>query len=306
MSVMKNLEDITYWTSQLDRNLSPPAIELLHEGLKCDPLTGQNLTSSEWILNHIRPTSSDNASLRGNLVSDKRKRWGLVYRRNLMDWEIRARISQTEGIEITRANYRDNLVTRNHQLVPLTYLLRRSRCRFGPFLCTFRNGFVIAGLFNPGNEFLALQLFWFMNDGRTTSQLYQSSDVFGSFRFSYRIKARSIRYKNGGGIWKQLTSFPYRVDSEDVATSEKILCAESNGNGNCWISYDKLHSWRCNTSNFECNSAQMKKFCISFEVHGENMHRVINGPVLETSQSRGVNNDFTKRDASEKKMFCML
>jgi hypothetical protein len=45
-----------------------------------------------------------------------------------MNWDIRAQVGETEGIEITKAEYGDHHAIRKHNIVPLNYLLRRARC----------------------------------------------------------------------------------------------------------------------------------------------------------------------------------
>ncbi|MEZ4812125.1 MAG: hypothetical protein R2883_01305 [Caldisericia bacterium] len=292
---MKKLSDITSWATELDKRLPESALKLFSEGLLLDPFDKVKISASEWIINHINSSPCDHLIRQGNIIDTEKSRWGKVYCRKYMNWDVRARISQTKGIELTRAQFRNRLVIRNHQMVPYTYLLRRARCRFGPFACTFSDGFVVGALYCLAGGESVLQLFWFKEDGRATSQLLQTKEIFGSFAFNFKILAEKLIYKDKNSILKEALNFPKCLDSIDIGSKDKIICVNSCERNNCWFSFNGSQKYRCTFVESICRKTKLFEFGICFEVQGDYYAKVIDGPILEVSQLRSFNGDGLKR-----------
>lgn len=285
---MKELSNVANLISVMDRKFPERAIELLREGLGRCPFGGTHASPSDWILQHIRPQDEVIPPAKDNIVDNHKSRWGKVYRRYIMGWDVRARVGQTEGIEITRADYCDLLSIRKHHVVPLEYLLRRARCLMGPFLYTSDRSFAVGGLFVLDSDFIVLQLFWFREDGCTVSELYSSEEIYGDYRFRYNIKAQDVRHRNGDRIWKRLNGAYYRTNSRVTHQDNKLLCVESRSCGNSWIFFNCDRSWRLSANACDRNSNRSNRYNISFEVHTNGYERAICGPMIETSRSMGL------------------
>ncbi|GEM_PF-2127037 len=242
--LMQKMTKITQIAYGLDNNLSGNSINLLKKKLLLEHKTNSLNSSLSWLFGKIKPGDAIHCSKRQNIIENDTGRWGKVYCHKSSKWEIKARVSQTDGMEITRAKYNGKTVFSTHLARFSDYLLRRSRCKLGPFYEEYPGSFVIGSLYVPHHSISILQTVWFTDDGSVVPIVHNSQSVDSPLEFSLSLDGTNIRKCGESTGWKPITEFPEVIDSKSD-NLDKFIGVERQDHI-CWLSHHKDQKWCCN------------------------------------------------------------
>jgi hypothetical protein len=197
---VKKIQYIDFITNVDGGRLSPTAAAFLHQVTRCDPFDNANCCELEKL--SIRDLMSNAAAqpVKGNLLGDNGKRWGTVYFYRGSAWNVRARISQKEGMEITQAFFLSTGAGfGNHRIHQFGFANKRSNCTFGPFMTTYRRSFAINALYEQDNGHHVLFQSCFRDNGLSVSRILESKTTRFPARFVYKLNFENVDLINCNG-----------------------------------------------------------------------------------------------------------
>lgn len=190
------------------------ALDTLTKALRFDPLCKSNTSLDEFIQNNIKSGYDSLTCKKGNITSDEGGRWGKILSHLEGIWKVRTRISQRLGMEMTMINLpHTSEGFAYHTFVPVDYYLFRSRCKLGPVVANFDNGFVVFAVYIPNPLISVVQCCWFYKFGKVISQITESEPSFSMARFDYEFDIKEIRTPANENVWTGVLRLPLKSEA---------------------------------------------------------------------------------------------